>query len=81
MVELAEEVSRDIPFERNATCDNCGRIGAFDYMGDYWCGACSLEMTACFYADPPTLREFFESLIELFRMGIKDYFEKYSDPL
>lgn len=34
-------VSRDVPFKRDAVCDDCGAKGAFDFMGDYLCPACS----------------------------------------
>lgn len=30
-------MTRDIPFEEGARCDVCGRMGAFDFMGDYLC--------------------------------------------
>ena len=72
VVELAEEVSRSIPLESEAVCDNCGNTGAFDFMGDYFCSDClSSETPNCFYADPPTFIEFIESWIELLKMGIK----------
>ena len=31
---------RDVPFDENATCDGCGTIGAWDFMGDYFCEKC-----------------------------------------
>jgi hypothetical protein len=34
-------MTREIPFKESAICDNCGAEGAFDFMGDYLCGACS----------------------------------------
>lgn len=34
-------MGRDVPFDHAAVCDNCGAAGAFDFMGDYLCGACS----------------------------------------
>lgn len=34
-------MSRDVPFNPNAKCDTCGRIGAYDFMGDYICTKCS----------------------------------------
>ncbi len=32
--------SRKIPFDENEKCDNCGKGGAFDFMGDFICGDC-----------------------------------------
>ena len=32
--------SRDVPFEIDAICDECGAKGAFDFMGDYFCPKC-----------------------------------------
>lgn len=34
-------MSREIPFDKNAVCDSCGALGAFDYMGDYICPECA----------------------------------------
>jgi hypothetical protein len=31
---------RDVPFEEFEVCDSCGHIGAFDFMGDYYCAEC-----------------------------------------
>jgi len=33
-------MSRDIPFYPEVQCDNCGTIGAYDFMGDYLCENC-----------------------------------------
>lgn len=33
--------SREVPFDRDATCDGCGAKGAFDFMGDYLCPKCA----------------------------------------
>ena len=32
---------RSVPFDPNTSCDNCGTMGAFDFMGDYLCVRCS----------------------------------------
>ena len=32
---------RDVPFDPSTPCDNCGVLGAFDFMGDYLCVRCS----------------------------------------
>lgn len=32
---------RPIPFESDKKCDNCGKLGAFDFMGDYLCPECA----------------------------------------
>jgi len=37
--------SRDVPFEPEAVCDICGRVGAFDFMGDLLCPECSGNLT------------------------------------
>lgn len=34
-------MSRDVPYDIEATCDICGKKGAFDFMGDYVCEGCS----------------------------------------
>lgn len=31
---------RTVPFEEDAVCDNCGKKGAYDFMGDYLCPKC-----------------------------------------
>jgi|GEM_PF-6308042 hypothetical protein len=31
---------RNVPFEKNLRCDGCGVLGAFDFMGDFYCVAC-----------------------------------------
>jgi hypothetical protein len=33
-------MDRDIPFEELEQCYYCGKIGAFDFMGDYCCAEC-----------------------------------------
>lgn len=33
-------MSREVPFEPEAVCDICGRVGAYDFMGDLLCPAC-----------------------------------------
>jgi hypothetical protein len=37
-------MSRDIAFEEDAICDGCGAAGAFDFMGDFLCEKCLLQM-------------------------------------
>ena len=32
--------SRSVPFDPTAICDECGKRGAFDFMGDYYCENC-----------------------------------------
>lgn len=34
-------MSRDVPFDPRATCDECGHIGAYDFMGDFMCQECT----------------------------------------
>ena len=35
-----ESMSRDIPFDEEAICDNCGAKGSYDFMGDCYCPVC-----------------------------------------
>lgn len=86
---------REVPYDPKLKCDNCGNVGAFDFMGDYFCDVCAYNITyvleedsgsretdnfnddyddeyfdeedRCYYDDPPTLKEFFEGLWELFK--------------
>lgn len=32
---------REVPFEEDAVCGQCGGKGAFDFMGDYLCEECA----------------------------------------
>lgn len=34
-------MGRDVEFDPEALCDDCGCKGAYDFMGDYLCGACA----------------------------------------
>ena len=34
---------RIVPFDKDAVCDVCGQVGAYDFMGDYLCGKCASE--------------------------------------
>lgn len=45
-------MNRDIPFDEKATCDGCGKLGAFDFMGDYYCEECIKKEL-----DPPAATE------------------------
>jgi hypothetical protein len=45
MVDREDDVydpgeSREVPFDPEAICDICGKKGAFDLMGDLYCGDC-----------------------------------------
>ena len=31
----------NVPFEVDKKCDDCGKLGAFDFMGDYLCSECA----------------------------------------
>jgi uncharacterized Zn ribbon protein len=31
---------REVPYDKNAPCDECGEKGAYDFMGDYYCANC-----------------------------------------
>lgn len=34
-------MGRDVPFDEAGICDDCGKVGAFDFMGDLLCPECS----------------------------------------
>jgi uncharacterized Zn finger protein (UPF0148 family) len=34
-------MGREVPFNKNAKCDTCGKTGAFDFMGDLICSDCA----------------------------------------
>jgi hypothetical protein len=36
-------MGREVPFDKTATCDGCGVIGAFDFCGDFYCDGCFVE--------------------------------------
>lgn len=31
---------RTVPYNKQAKCDGCGAVGAYDFMGDYVCSGC-----------------------------------------
>ena len=33
-------MNRKVPFDERAICDECGALGAFDFMGDLFCPKC-----------------------------------------
>lgn len=35
---------RIVPFDKDAICDECGKLGAFDFMGDYYCDECASKL-------------------------------------
>jgi hypothetical protein len=37
-------MDREIPFDETEKCDECGKLGAFDFMGDYYCPECVSEI-------------------------------------
>ena len=39
-------MNRDIPFDVNEICDGCGKKGAFDFMGDFYCADCLADLFA-----------------------------------
>ena len=48
--------ARDIPFDPSAICDNCDAEGAYDFMGDCYCGKCARRCAECeqmFIVDNP----------------------------
>ena len=35
--------SREAPYDKHKECDNCGEMGAHDFMGDYFCDNCVIS--------------------------------------
>ncbi len=50
-------MSRIVPFDIEAICDECGKKGAYDFMGDFFCEECTKkivyepEYTRAIYVD------------------------------
>lgn len=40
-------MDRDVKFNPKLICDNCGKMGAFDFMGDYYCPDCAIGCCEC----------------------------------
>jgi len=38
-------MSRDVPFDDEEVCDICGKVGAYDFMGDCLCPECMSKET------------------------------------
>ena len=38
------EQFRTIPYDATAECCSCGAVGAYDFMGDFYCPVCAEEM-------------------------------------
>ena len=38
---------REFKFNDREKCDNCGTLGAFDFMGDYFCNDCIIACKKC----------------------------------
>ncbi len=36
-------MNREVPFDEIAVCDDCDKVGAFDFMGDLLCPECARE--------------------------------------
>lgn len=32
---------RTVPFDNKSICDICGKLGAYDFMGDFLCPKCA----------------------------------------
>ena len=42
--------NRTVPFDDGAICDVCGKVGAYDFMGDLLCPECAgkcIEHESC----------------------------------
>ena len=44
-------MNREVPFDTNALCDECGEVGAFDFMGDLICAKCLEKSNDLDWAD------------------------------
>ena len=40
-------MDRDVPYDNKLKCDICGKPGAFDFMGDYYCHDCVTGCKIC----------------------------------
>ena len=38
-------MNRDVPFDEEEICDECGKKGAYDFMGDCYCPECIKKFT------------------------------------
>jgi hypothetical protein len=56
---------RTVPYDENAICDNCGKKGAHDFMGDYLCDDCITD-------DGEIDKE--EEMSDDYQMDTRDYF-------
>lgn len=36
-------MSREVPYDKNAICDNCGKAGSYDFIGDTLCEDCLVK--------------------------------------
>jgi len=62
--------SRKIPFDENEKCDNCGKDGAFDFMGDFICGDCLRPDNKTIPIEPPVILEIAEEKQNVHNMDI-----------
>ena len=44
-------MSRDVPFDEKAICEGCGKVGAYDFLGDVLCPTCAARMCGIAPAD------------------------------
>lgn len=42
-------MGKTVPFNDKEKCDDCGALGAFDFMGDFLCPKCTKK---CLSAEP-----------------------------
>ena len=40
-------MSEFISYDEKLICDNCGKKGAFDFIGDYFCSDCATGCKRC----------------------------------
>lgn len=52
-------MNREIPYEPDLVCEECGKRGAFDFMGDALCSKCA-------FPSQPTVRS------SLTKVGVED---------
>lgn len=54
-------MSRDVPYSENDICDECGKEGAYDYMGDLLCPECATKMSQLRTFDLYEIKEILET--------------------
>jgi hypothetical protein len=56
-------MSREVPFDESAICDECNAVGAYDFMGDILCEKCADLMSDELFEDDYEEGEFDERVL------------------